>query len=245
MTQPDHRQGRELVEDELLRGAGGQPGGALDDLGPDRDDDREVGRALHGRPRGAHERGAGRAAPAALGQRGQRVGRRAAGRDGHEQVTPGQTHLAEVGDGRVLVVLEALGRVTQRTGAARDDRHEGSLDPVGRAHLGGVLRRDAAGRARADVDHAPAPAEHLDGELDESGHLGGRPRDEARDGRVVPVHEREPLGGRHQVERDRPHDRRDPVTRHAPPPVLRVPRTVRPADDWTRPPVREFPTLLV
>ncbi len=50
VTQPDHRQGRELVEDELLRGAGGQPGGALDDLGPDRDDDSEVGLRSIGDP---------------------------------------------------------------------------------------------------------------------------------------------------------------------------------------------------
>ena len=52
LAEPDHRDRRERVEDELLRGAGLQPGRARDHLGPDDDRDLTVGQRGRARESG-------------------------------------------------------------------------------------------------------------------------------------------------------------------------------------------------
>ena len=159
LAQPDHRDGRDHVEDELLRRPGLEPGRACDDLGPDGTRISWSARSASSDP--AADTTATVVAPAARAaasapQRERGASARAEADDGvvladGERLDPGGSSGAIV-----LRLLLDRGAVTGPTRDERDD--EAGWDAEGRLALGCVDGRETPRRARADVDEAPSLA---------------------------------------------------------------------------------------
>ena len=168
LAEPDHRDGRDRVEHELLRRARLQPRRAGEELGADDDADLAVGeRAPSSEPGARHDaRRAARPPPRRL-ERAERVRRPAARADRRRprrprrRRAPATSRRARRGVvlGRLLLERRSVRRrrrPRRRPGRARSENVA--------SHSAASTRREPAGRAGADVDEpaaAPAGARRL------------------------------------------------------------------------------------
>ena len=199
LAEPDHRDRRDRVQDELLRRAGLEPRRAGDELWPDDDRQLVVGAAgelglLDRRQRDRQGSGFGGGL-----ERGEHEGRPAARADADDGIRSGEGELrdrAAPGGGVVLGCL-ALGGRKPFAGDDRDDLAgrggEGSF-----AFLG-VELRDAAGRAGAHVGEPAAGLEPRNDPVDRRRELVRHRGHGARNRRVLVVHELHELRGRARV----------------------------------------------
>ena len=197
LAEPDHRDRRDHVEDELLRGAGLEPRRSREDLRPD--DDRDLVLDERRELRVCDGDDAAVSAPAAAAA----------------SIAPSTTAFAARADADHRVA--ARGRAPRprlrpprrrlppppaRTAARRAAREQRD-DLAGRARRSTRTRRRRAPRAgptcRADVDQAPAALEALGDRIDDGGDLRRRAPG-AGNGRVRVVHQLDELERRPQIE---------------------------------------------
>jgi hypothetical protein len=199
----DHQRRGERVQDHLLRGAGLQPGGARDHLGPGVGGDHDVGQR---RQRGVRVRGHqhGRRPGGAGGLQGAGDVRRAPGSsEADDEVLTG--HGGRVRGAALLGVLDVLDRAEQRlqpAGVVGD--HQPVRDVERRQQLGGVQDRQASRRTGAEVVHPATAADRLDGGVHGLRQLRDHRADGARDQGVLVVHQLEDLGRAHRIDGQRP-----------------------------------------
>ncbi len=189
LAQADHGDRRDEVEDEFLRGAGLEAGGAGEQFGSDDDLDAVVGRG--------GERGAGVAGqadgerPAGAGglDGADRVRGPAGGGDADDGVVRADVQRGQVLGGQLLGVLGALDGLDHGGGAARDQADDvGRVGVEGGRALAGVQDTHPAGRAGTGVDEAAAAGHALGDRVDGGGDLRQPGGDGGRDGGVLGVH---------------------------------------------------------
>ncbi len=202
LAEPDHRAGRERVEDEL----GGSPcleaGRAGHHFRSHDGIDDDVARLGEhfGRHRARQQDGCG-AERLCLAQCGTHIRRRTARRDSHYYVAIcdfGRVHRRHP---RVHIVLGALGALHERGIAAGDHprHHRRRHAERGRA-FGGIEDAQTAGRAGADVDEPTTGLERGDDQVDGTGNLLALPLHHARNSRVLGIHDVHDLETRGDVD---------------------------------------------
>ena len=158
-AEPDHRDGRDRVQDELLRRPGLHPRRARDHLGPGDRDDLVVGQTAELGVAGAHDGDRQRAGFGRRARGAERVGRAAARRERDDRVGRADLSGGDVLGALQAVVLRRLLRHGVSVRAAGDDRQDPAVGKAERrAALGRVDEREPAGRAGADVDQPAAAA---------------------------------------------------------------------------------------
>ena len=182
-AEPDHRDRREHVEHELLRGTGLQPRRAGDHLGADEHADLAIGeRGELGRLDARHAPRQRAARPRSL-ERADDPGRAPARADPHDRVG--------LGDAERLDCASAAGAVVLGFFARGDDR--GDRDGEGGLALDGVERGEVAGGSRAGVDQAAAGGHLCRDVVDQRRDRGRRNGDGRRDGCVRRAHQLDEL----------------------------------------------------
>src|SRR5213595_488794 len=200
--QPDHRPGRQRVEDELGGRTGLHAGRPRQGFRPDFRENEDVARLDQDR------RGVGARDEPGRGADGLRAGqrraderRRAARRDAEDEVRGCDAHLIHRRHPRVHVVLGAFAALHQRRVAARDhpDHHFRRRAERRRA-FARVEHAEASGSPGADVDEPPPPAERAHHEVDGTGQLAAHRAHRSRHRRVLRVQEVDDFERRRDVD---------------------------------------------
>ena len=189
LAEPDHRDRRDHVQDELLRRARLQPRRAGEDLGADDDGDLVLDRPAELRARGADDAGGRGAGGRGRLDRAEHVRRPAAGADPDHGVGRSDPDACSVAPARLGVVLGRLLLERRRcVGAGQEGEHLAGLGGERRLAFGRVHLREPAGRAGADVDETAAGLQALDDGLHDGGDVCGRGGNGRRHRSVVLVH---------------------------------------------------------
>ena len=201
LPDPDHRDGRDRVQDELLGGAGLEPRRPGDELAADDDRHVVVGEPRELGARHAYDRDGQRSRTARLLERAHdvRVAPARADPDDHVSVADGE--LPQLSGARLRVVLGMLLGGCRASGSAgKKGDYPTGRDRERRLALDGVDEREPSRRPGSDVDDPAAGLEPGGDRVDRAHQRVVGPGDGGGHGCVGLVHERDELGRRAEVE---------------------------------------------